>query len=43
MLTAKAILKQGGRVVLPAAFRNAKELSEGGALVFELDGDELRI
>ena len=43
MLTAKAILKEGGRVVLPAAFRNAMKISEGDALVFELDGDELKV
>jgi AbrB family looped-hinge helix DNA binding protein len=43
MLTAKAVLKEGGRVVLPAAFRHAMKLSEGDALVFELEGDELRI
>ena len=43
MLTAKAILKEGGRVVLPAAFRNAMKLSEGDALVFELEGDELKV
>ena len=43
MLTAKAILKEGGRVVLPVAFRNAMKLSEGDALVFELDGDELKV
>ena len=42
-MTAKAILKEGGRVVLPAAFRNAMKLSEGDALVFELDGDELKV
>ncbi len=43
MLTAKAILKEGGRVVLPVAFRNAMKLSEGDALVFELEGDELKV
>jgi AbrB family looped-hinge helix DNA binding protein len=39
----KAILKEGGRVVLPAAFRNAMKIVEGDTLVFELDGDELKI
>jgi bifunctional DNA-binding transcriptional regulator/antitoxin component of YhaV-PrlF toxin-antitoxin module len=43
MLTAKAILKEGGRVVLPVAFRKAMKLSEGDALVFELEGDELKV
>ncbi len=43
MLQAKAILKEGGRVVLPVAFRNAMKIVEGDTLVFELDGDELKI
>lgn len=43
MLSAKGNLKEGGRIVVPAAIRSAMKLVEGDALVFELDGDELKI
>jgi bifunctional DNA-binding transcriptional regulator/antitoxin component of YhaV-PrlF toxin-antitoxin module len=43
MLQVKAVLKEGGKVVLPAAFCNAMKIVEGDTLVFELNGDELEI
>ena len=43
MLTAKAILNKGGRIVLPIAFRNAMRLTKGDTLIFELEGDGLRV
>lgn len=33
----------GGRIVLPAAFRRAMGIAVGDAVVLELHGDELRV
>ena len=39
----KSRMVEGGRIVVPAAFRRALGLTKGDALVPELHGDELRV
>lgn len=39
----KARMVEGGRVIVPAAFRKAMGVAKGDTLVMELHGDELRV
>ena len=43
MTIAKGKIAEGGRVILPAAFRKSLNLAKGDTVLIELDGDELRI
>lgn len=43
MTLAKGKLVEGGRIILPAAFRRAMGIAKGDTVVMELHGDELRI
>ncbi len=43
MQTARVRLGKGGRLVIPADFREALGLREGDELVVQLSGDELRV
>jgi AbrB family looped-hinge helix DNA binding protein len=43
MQTAKSKLVEGGRIIVPAAFRRAMGLAKGDAVFLELHGDELRV
>ena len=43
METARSKLVDGGRIVVPAAFRRAMGLANGDAVILELHGDELRV
>ena len=38
----RVVVGPGGRVVIPAAYREALEIEEGGAVVMRVEGDELR-
>ena len=39
----KSRMVDGGRIIVPAAFRRAMGVGAGDALVLELHGDELRV
>ena len=39
----KSRMVEGGRIIVPAAFRRAMGVAAGDALVLELHGDELRV
>jgi bifunctional DNA-binding transcriptional regulator/antitoxin component of YhaV-PrlF toxin-antitoxin module len=39
----KGKLVEGGRIIVPAAFRRAMGVAKGDTLVMELHGDELRV
>lgn len=43
MNMAKGKLVEGGRIIVPAAFRRAMGLAKGDTVVMELHGDELRV
>lgn len=43
MATTKGRMVEGGRIIVPAAFRRAMGVTKGDALVMELHGDELRV
>lgn len=43
MTMAKGKLVEGGRIIVPAAFRRAMGIAKGDTVVMELRGDELRI
>ena len=43
MTVAKGKLVEGGRIIVPAAFRRAMGIAKGDTVVMELRGDELRI
>ena len=43
MNVAKGRLVEGGRIIVPAAFRRAMRIAKGDTLVMELHGDELRV
>ena len=43
MPAAKGKIVEGGRVILPAAFRKAIGLAKGDTVLMELHGDEIRI
>ena len=43
MSMAKGKLVEGGRIIVPAAFRKSMGLSKGDTVFMELHGDELRI
>lgn len=43
METARSRLVDGGRLIVPAAFRRAMGLANGDAVILELHGDELRV
>lgn len=42
MATTKSRLVEGGRIIIPAAFRRAMRLAKGDAVIMEPHGDELR-
>lgn len=39
----KGKMVEGGRIIVPAAFRKAMGVAKGDTLVMELHGDELRV
>ena len=39
----RVVVGPGGRVVIPAAYREALGIEEGGAVFMRLEGDELRV
>ncbi len=41
--TETVTISEGGRIVIPAAFRKALDLSVGDVVVLELDDDTLRL
>lgn len=43
MTRAKGKLVEGGRIIVPAAFRRAMGIAKGDVVVMELHGDELRV
>jgi bifunctional DNA-binding transcriptional regulator/antitoxin component of YhaV-PrlF toxin-antitoxin module len=43
MNVAKGRMVEGGRIIVPVAFRRAMGVAKGDALVMELHGDELRV
>ena len=43
MTVSKSRIVEGGRLVVPAAYRKAMGLAKGDAVLLELHGDELRI
>lgn len=43
MASAAVKIVDGGRIVLPAAFRKALGVTTGDTLTIDLDGDELRV
>lgn len=43
MPAAKGKIVEGGRVILPAAFRKSMGLAKGDTVLIELHGEELRI
>lgn len=43
MLTVKGKIVEGGRVILPAAFRRSLGLAKGDTVLIELHDDELRV
>lgn len=43
MNIAKGRMVEGGRIIVPAAFRRAMRVVKGDTLVMELHGDELRV
>ena len=43
MAAAKGKIVEGGRVILPAAFRKSMGLAKGDTVLIELHGEELRI
>lgn len=43
MPAAKGKIVEGGRVILPAAFRKSMGLSKGDTVLIELHGEEVRI
>lgn len=43
MPAAKGKIVEGGRLILPAAFRKSLGLSKGDTVLIELHGEELRI
>jgi AbrB family looped-hinge helix DNA binding protein len=43
MTAVKGKVVEGGRIIVPAAFRKSMGLSKGDTVFMELDGDELRI
>ena len=43
MAAVKGKVVEGGRIIVPAAFRQSLGLSKGDTVLMELHGDELRI
>ena len=43
MSIAKGKLVEGGRIIVPAAFRRAMGIAKGDTVVMELHGEELRV
>jgi AbrB family looped-hinge helix DNA binding protein len=43
MNAVKGKMVEGGRIIVPAAFRKAMGIAKGDALILELHGDELRV
>ena len=43
MQTAKGKVVEGGRIIVPAAFRRALGLEKGDSVLLELHEDELRV
>lgn len=43
MEAVKSKLVEGGRIIVPAAFRKAMGLAKGDTVILELQGDELRV
>lgn len=43
MMAAKGKIVEGGRVILPAAFRKSMGLAKGDTVLIELHGEEVRI
>lgn len=43
MAAAKGKMVEGGRVILPAAFRKSLGLAKGDTVLIELQGEEVRI
>ena len=43
MAAAKGKIVEGGRVILPAAFRKSMGLAKGDTVLIELHGEEIRI
>ena len=43
MLEARAQLKEGGRIIIPAKMREKLRLSIGEDLLLKVDGDEIRL
>ena len=43
MQTAKGMVVEGGRIIVPTAFRRALGLEKGDAVLLELHEDELRV
>ncbi len=43
MVTSRAKISSGGRIVIPVDFRRALGLHEGDDVILELEADELRI
>ena len=43
MLTGRAKVVDGGRIIVPIDIRRAMKLEKGDSVVLEFDGDELRI
>lgn len=43
MSATKGKIVEGGRVILPAAFRKAMGITKGDTVIIELHGDEVRI
>lgn len=43
MAVVRSKIVEGGRIIVPAAFRRAMGVAQGDAVVMELQGDELRV
>jgi bifunctional DNA-binding transcriptional regulator/antitoxin component of YhaV-PrlF toxin-antitoxin module len=43
MAAVKGKVVEGGRIIVPAAFRKSMGLSKGDSVFMELHGDELRV
>jgi bifunctional DNA-binding transcriptional regulator/antitoxin component of YhaV-PrlF toxin-antitoxin module len=43
MTAVKGKVVEGGRIIVPAAFRKSMRLSKGDTVFMELHGDELRV
>jgi bifunctional DNA-binding transcriptional regulator/antitoxin component of YhaV-PrlF toxin-antitoxin module len=43
MSAVKGKMVEGGRIIVPAAFRKAMGVTKGDTLIMELHGDELRV